>query len=161
MRPGRGWKQQEVDVVLIQLECRVCGGVKRHHLGRRARALVGLEFATGAMALLGGGLLAARPDGSLLHAELSALADSPFADYRRPGVLLAVLVGGGFIGTGVWQALRAPFARELSILAGAGIVLFEGTELLWLGFQPLEALFAAVGVTVLTLARGLPRDHRF
>jgi len=109
------------------------------------------------MALLGGGLLAARPDGSLLQAKLSDLAHSPFADYRLPGVLLAVLVGGGFVGTGVWQTLRGPFARELSLMAGAGIVVFEGAELLWLGFQPLQALFAAVGVTVLVLAVGLKR----
>ena len=112
------------------------------------------------MALLGGGLLAARPDGSLLHAKISALANSPFPDYRVPGVLLAVLVGGGFVGTGVWQGLRAPLARELSMVAGAGIVLFEGAELLWLGFQPLEAVFAVVGVTVLVLAWGLPTGRR-
>jgi hypothetical protein len=124
-------------------------GSKRTALTRRERALVGVEVATGAMALVGGGLLVARPDGSLLQAKLSALAGSPFADYRVPG-------GGGFIGTGIWQATRSPFARELSIVAGAGIVVFEGAELLWLGFQPLEAVFAAVGVTVLALAVGLP-----
>jgi hypothetical protein len=131
-------------------------GSKRTALTRRERALVGVEVATGAMALVGGGLLVARPDGSLLQAKLSALAGSPFADYRVPGVLLAALVGGGFIGTGIWQATRSPFARELSIVAGAGIVVFEGAELLWLGLQPLEAVFAAVGVTVLALAVGLP-----
>jgi hypothetical protein len=131
-------------------------GWKRTPLTRRERALVGVELATGAMALVGGALLVARPDGSLLQAKLSALAASPFADYRVPGVLLAVLVGGGFVGTGIWQATRSPFARELSIVAGAGIVVFEGAELMWLGFQPLEAVFAAVGVTVLALAVGLP-----
>jgi hypothetical protein len=135
-------------------------GRRRSALGPRERALVGVELATGAMALLGGTLLAVRPDGSLLQADLSALASSPFPDYRLPGVLLAVLVGGGFVATGVWQARRAPFARELSVVAGAGIVLFEGAELLWLGFQPLEAVFAAVGVTVLALAAGLRRNER-
>jgi hypothetical protein len=131
-------------------------GLERTALSRRERALVRVELATGAMALLGGGLLAARPDGSPLQAKLSALSGSPFPDYRMPGLLLAVLVGGGFVGTGIWQATRSPFARELSIVAGAGIVVFEGAELMWLGFQPLEAVFAAVGVTVLALAVGLP-----
>jgi hypothetical protein len=112
-----------------------------------------VELATGALALLGGGLLAAKPDGSLLKADVSALAKSPFSDYRLPGVLLAGLVGGGFVATAVCQARRASFARELSMLAGAGIVVFEGAELLWLGFQPLEAVFAAVGVVVFVLAR--------
>src|SRR5215213_7182291 len=78
-------------------------GRRRSALGPRERALVGVELGTGAMALLGGALLAVRPDGSLLHAEVSALANSPFRDYRLPGVLLAVLVGGGFVGTGLWQ----------------------------------------------------------
>jgi hypothetical protein len=126
----------------------------------RERALVGVELGTGIMALTGGVLLAVRPDGSLLQADMSALAGSPFFDYRMPGVLLAVLVGGGYVGTGVWQALGRPFARELSLLAGAGIILFEGAELVWLGFQPLEAVFAAVGVAVLALAWGLPPGRR-
>jgi hypothetical protein len=139
--------------------------ITRHRHERRVvrgreRALVGVELGTGITALTGGVLLAARPDGSLLQAEISALASSPFSDYRVPGVLLAVLVGGGFIGTGVWQALGGLFARELSLLAGAGIIVFEGAELVWLGFQPLEAVFAAVGIAVLALAWGLPRGRR-
>jgi hypothetical protein len=91
---------------------------------------------------------------------MSALAGSPFSDYRLPGVLLAVLVGGGFVGAGLWQALGRSFSRETSLLAGAGIIVFEGAELAWLGFQPLEAVFAAVGVVVLALAWGLPRGRR-
>jgi hypothetical protein len=50
--------------------------------------------------------------------------------------------------------------------AGAGLVCFEAAELAWIGFQPLEAVFAAVGVIVLGLAWHLPRTqprpgHRF
>ena len=36
--------------------------------------------------------------------------------------------------------------------AGAGLVCFEAAELAWLGFQPLEAVFAVVGVMVTGLA---------
>jgi hypothetical protein len=132
----------------------------RSDLAGRERALVGVELATGVMALVGGALLAAEPDGSLLQADISALASSPFSDYRLPGLLLAAFVGGGFVGTALWQARGGALARELSVVAGAGIVVFEGAELVWLGFQPLEAVFAAVGVTVLALAWGLPR-HRW
>jgi hypothetical protein len=74
--------------------------------------------------------------------------------------LLAALVGGGFVATGVWQAVGGSLARELSLLAGTGIIVFEGAEVVWLGFQPLEAVFAAVGVAVVTLAWGLPRGRR-
>ena len=43
------------------------------------------------------------------------------------------------------------------MIAGAGLVFFEVAELGWIGFQPLEAVFAAVGVSVVGLAWRLPR----
>jgi hypothetical protein len=70
---------------------------------RRERLLIGLELFTGVAGLIGGLLLVARPDGSLLSAKVSALAGSPFSNWRVPGVFLATLVGGGFLGTGLWQ----------------------------------------------------------
>jgi hypothetical protein len=51
------------------------------------------------------------------------------------------------------------YARELSIAAGVGLVCFEAAELGWIGFQPLEAAFAAVGVIIIGLARRLPRTQ--
>jgi hypothetical protein len=119
--------------------------------------LIGLELVTGVAGAVGGVLLVARPDGSLLQAKLSALAGSPFADWRIPGVLLATLVGGGFVATGLWQWRGGWHARELSLLAGLGLVAFEGAELAWIGFQPLEAVFGAVGLAVMGLAWRLPR----
>jgi hypothetical protein len=74
-------------------------------------------------------LLAAAPDGSLLRADPATLADSPFSDWRVPGVLLAGLVGGGFLLAGWWQWRGHRYARELSMAAGAGLVCFEAAEL--------------------------------
>ena len=111
-----------------------------------------MELATGAMALAGGTLLAVAPDGSLLRADPSVLAGTPFTDWRVPGLLLAALLGGGFSLTGWWEHGNRRHARELSIFAGAGLVAFEAAELGWIGFQPLEAVFAVVGVTVIVLA---------
>jgi hypothetical protein len=125
---------------------------------RPRRVLVGLELFTGATALVGGLLLAIAPDGSLLAADPAALAGSPFADYRWPGVLLATLVGVGYLVTGVWQARSGVGARALSVFAGAGLVVFEASELLWLGFQPLEAALAAIGATVALLAALAPSE---
>jgi hypothetical protein len=124
---------------------------------RRQRTLVGLELFTGVAGAIGGLLLVAEPDGSLMDAKLSALAGSPFSDWRIPGVLLATLVGGGFLVAGLWQWRDGWHARELSLLAGLGLVAFEAVELVWIGFQPLEAVFGGVGVVVAGLAWRLPR----
>ena len=115
-------------------------------------ALVALAYVTAFTALAGGVMLGVRPDGSLLQAKLSALYGSPFSDWRVPGILLAVLVGGGFLLTAEWQRRRLLHARELSIFAGVGLIAFEVTEWVWIGFQPLEAVFGLVGVAVTVLA---------
>jgi hypothetical protein len=132
-------------------------GLRRPGVGRRA--LVALELATGVAGLVGGVLLAVAPDGSLLQADPATLAGSPFSDWRVPGVLLAGLAGGGFLLAGWWQWRGHRYARELSMAAGAGLVCFEATELAWLGFQPLEAVFAVVGVTIVILAWRTPRTQ--
>jgi hypothetical protein len=119
---------------------------------RRRKFLARLEWATGAAALIGGGLLLAAPDGSLLHADLAVLADSPFTDWRLPGGLLAAFVGGGFLAAGTWEWRAGRHARELSIVAGVGLIGFELAEWVLIGFQPLEAVFAAVGAAVAGLA---------
>jgi hypothetical protein len=127
---------------------------------RRVRVLAGLELFTGATAFAAGGLLAVAPDGSLLAADPAALVNSPFGDYRWPGIFLATLVGGGFLLTGAWQWRDGRGARALSVLAGFGLIVFEAAELLWLGFQPLEALMALVGAAVVVLAMPAPRRRR-
>jgi hypothetical protein len=124
--------------------------------GEAGRALAALELVTGVTGLLGGVLLAAAPDGSLLRADPATLAGSPFSDWRVPGVLPAGLVGGGFLLAG-WRQWRGHrYACELSMAAGAGLVCFEAAELAWLGFQPLEGVFAVVGGTVVMLAWHTP-----
>ena len=121
-------------------------------MSRRTTVLAGVEIGTGVLAVAGGLLLAIAPDGSLMKADPTALAGSPFSDYRVPGVLLATLVGGGYLLAGAWQWRDGRGARALSIVAGVGLVAFETTELLWLGFQPLELAFALVGAAVAATA---------
>jgi hypothetical protein len=123
------------------------------------RILVTLELVTGVTGLAGGVLLAAAPDGSLLRTDPATLAGSPFTDWSAPGVLLAGLVGGGFLLAGWRQWRGRGHARELSMTAGAGLGCFEAAELAWLGFQPLEAVFAVAGVIVVLLAWSTPRPQ--
>ena len=118
----------------------------------RRRWLVGLETVTGVAAVVGGVLLAARPDGSLLRADAAALAGSPFDDWRAPGVLLASLVGAGMLSAAAVALRDRQRGAWVSVAAGTGLVLFEAFELAWLGPQPLEAVFALVGAAIATLA---------
>src|SRR5689334_16830541 len=89
---------------------------RRAQAARRVprRGLAGVELATGAAALSGGLLLAAGPDGSLLHADPQVLAGAPFADWRVPGLLLTTLVGGGYLIAGCWQWRGSRGARTAS-----------------------------------------------
>jgi hypothetical protein len=128
--------------------------------GNVRRTLIVAELVTGAAGVAGGVLLVAVPGGSLLRADPAVLAGTPFPDWRVPGVLLATLVGGGFLLAGYWQWRNYRHARELSLLAGAGLIAFEAVELAWIGFQPLEAVFAVVGVSVMGLAARRPRRQR-
>ncbi len=122
--------------------------------------LLTLEVITSLAALVGGTLLALAPDGKLMAANPTVLDGSPFDDWRIPGLLLGLLVGGGFaVAAGaVWFCSR--YARPLSMTAGFGLVLFELVELGWLGFHPLQAVFGIVGATALVLAARLPEYAR-
>jgi hypothetical protein len=46
--------------------------------------------------------------------------------------------------------------RALSMAAGAGLVCLGAAELAWIGCQPLGAVFALVGVTIVGLAWRMP-----
>jgi hypothetical protein len=119
---------------------------------RSRRILVTAELLTGGSALLCGGLLAIRPDGSLLGLPTSVLDEGPFTDWRLPGLLLGGLVGAGYLTAGTWEQRRYQGSRELSVFAGLGLICFEAVEWRWLGFHPLQAVFMAVGAAVAGLA---------
>jgi hypothetical protein len=119
---------------------------------RHRYRFLAVEVMTAVLALAGGILLVVAPDGSLLQADPAALAGSPFSTWRVPGLLLAVLVGGGYALAAVMTAAHWRWARPLAGIAGAGLVAFEAFEMAWLGPQPLELLFAAVGAYVLQSA---------
>ncbi|MEB7504881.1 hypothetical protein [Arthrobacter koreensis] len=119
---------------------------------RAEKMLIGLELTTGAAALASGVLLAARPDGSFLHAGPGVLRRTPFRDWRLPGILLAAGCGGGYLAAGALQILRHPAAPFVSGAAGAALAGLEVWEVAVIEFQPLEALYAAVGGAVAALA---------
>ncbi len=133
-----------------------------------ARALGAAELFIGATAVAGGVLLAIRPDGSLMAADPAVLRGTPFADWRVPGLLLASLVGGGFLATGVAELRRARAATALSLAAGAGLAAFEAVQFRLIGAHVLQGVMAAAGLGVVALAlaragrrrRPAPGDRR-
>ena len=126
---------------------------------RARRVLVTMELLTGGSALLSGGLLAIRPDGSWLGLPTQVLVGGPFADWRLPGLLLGALVGVGFLTAGTLERGRYRRSGQVSFLAGAGLIAFEAVEWRWLGFHPLQPVFMVVGACVVGLAvAGLRSD---
>ena len=119
---------------------------------RAERVLLGLLAFTGVAAIIGGVLLAIRPNGSFLRAKLSALEGTPFTDWRVPGILLATLVGGGGLMAAAWLLTRGWRAREFACLYALGLLGFEIAEWAWIGLQPLEVVFGLVAFAILALA---------
>jgi hypothetical protein len=120
------------------------------------KSLLALEVVTASTAVIGGLLLIAAPDGHLLRAGRSVLVGSPFEDWRVPGILLLTLVGVGFGVVAVAEWRNTWSARLLGAVGGAGLVLFESFEWLWLGFQPLQAVFLLVGAAVVLMSTARP-----
>lgn len=129
-------------------------------MGAAAALLLALEIVVAVSALVGGALLAARPDGSWLDADPAALDGTPFRDWRWPGVLLFVLVGCTFAALAVSDVRGVPGAVEAAIAAGMGLIAFELVELAWLGPHVLQALVSAMGVLIVALATRLTRRRR-
>jgi hypothetical protein len=130
--------------------------VDASHRDGAERGLLAILFFTGLSAIVGGVLLIVRPDGSLLQASESALASTPFTDWRIPGVLLTILVGLGGVGTAGWILIQRPGSRALVYIYATGLLIFEIIEWARLGFQPLEGMFGliAVGIFYLGSASG-------
>lgn len=140
---------------LVEVERWRSPGARRN---RGRTTLLTLEALTGVAALVGGALLVISPAGRLLAADTEVLAGSPFSDWLVPGVLLMLLVGGGFVVTAIAVWIGARRARQLSIVAGVGLVLFELVEFAWIGFHPLQVVFGVVGTAIAVVAIRLPKE---
>jgi len=126
----------------------------------RRKLLFGIEALVGGAAVAGGVLLTAAPDGHLLAADPAVLMGTPFADYLVPGILLALLVGGGGLVVAALTGRRARYARACAVLYATGVVAFEGVEYSLIGWQPLQAVIGALGLAMLLLALTAPSALR-
>jgi hypothetical protein len=75
-------------------------------------------------AILGGTMLALRPDGSLLRASPSLLRHTPFTSFLTPGLLLMIVVGLGNALAGAAVARETRLAPFLAYFAGGALLVY-------------------------------------
>lgn len=121
---------------------------------------LGLLEATAAGALYGGWQLMTDPTGGKLGMSTALLADSPFADFLWPGVLLFVLIGLGSIAATVW-VMRQWYNYSIAImLVGALLTGWIGIQILLIReFHWLQALFGGIGVVLFAAGAWLRRER--
>jgi hypothetical protein len=119
---------------------------------KRNRTLIAVEMFTGLGAIAGGVAFIVRPDGAILHMPTTYLVRSPFADYLVPGLLLALVVGGGMLGAALLLLWGRPYAAEAAIVPGGALVIFEIVEYSVIGFNAMQVIFGLLGVIVFVLA---------
>ena len=105
----------------------------------------------GVGAIFGGyGLLS---DAEGLGVRRAWLEGSPFPDYRVPGLVLLVLIGGGMLTTGVLALRRSRFAGPAALAMGAALLLWGLVETVTIGYQgSAQLLLLAVFVLAPALA---------
>jgi hypothetical protein len=105
---------------------------------------------------LGGGLvLMIAPRGEIMPLPLAALAGSPFDTYFVPGLILFTIIGLGPLVAAVLTWARHPVAPFLAVVVGAGLLIWVAVEVAIIGYSnepPLQAIYALLGVAILTLA---------
>jgi hypothetical protein len=101
--------------------------------GRARWVVAGIAGLVGVGALYGGvGLLV---DAESLGAEQSWLDGSPFPDYRVPGVVLLVVIGGGMLATALAALRRSRFAGLAALAMGLMLLVWGLVETLTIGYQ--------------------------
>jgi hypothetical protein len=110
----------------------------------------------GLSGLAGGVGLIGDPTGAALSIPQEWLMDSPFRDYRVPGLIL--LTGLGVlplvVAGAVWSAAR--WALAASLLIGLMLVVWIGVQISIVGYQaspPLQAVYGSLGLVIAALTR--------
>ena len=121
------------------------------------KTILGLEAFTAICAVVGGALLVAKPDGSLLHLDI-ALARGVFASWLIPGALLVGL--GGLQATAAAVMVKGSrYDTALSAFAGAMLTLWIAAQVVFIGLGSAQQfLFAAIGFAIFSLAMELVHE---
>jgi hypothetical protein len=104
-------------------------------------------------AVLSGLIMISNPDGGVLNLPLSLLDNTPFINYKLPGILLTVLVGGINL-IAVFLNLQRHSARYNWALAG-GVVITGWIiiQMILIGaFHWLHILYLVVGIFIILIS---------
>ena len=118
-------------------------------------AVAGLLGCLGVAAVAAGLGFVADPDGSGIGIPQEWLAGSPFATYRVPGAILALM--GALSLASAWLQLRArPAAPWWSGTAASGYVIWIVAQAAWMGSfrHPMQTILQAL-VLLAAIATGL------
>ena len=110
--------------------------------------LIGLLVLQSLGGIAGGGALAAKPDGSLLKMPLSYIEDSPFHDYRVPGLLLLLVLGVFPLVVAIGLLRRRPWAWFGAFAVGCGLIIFETVEYEVIGYNVQQPIWGSVGALI-------------
>lgn len=138
--------------------------------------LILLNAFLGISALIPGGAFIIAPDGHLLQMPISVLKNSPFSDFRLPGLLLFVFIGiyPVFVAfslwkrpTWLWPDIVNPFKHfhwswAGSLAAGVILIVWILTEVQFMSVAFLHVFYFALGILILlvTLLRNVRAYYR-
>lgn len=136
------------------------GAADRHKRPALVWVLFGLLVLQAVGAIAGGGALAIKPGGDLLKMPLSYIEDSPFHDYRIPGLLLLLVLGVFPLVVAVGLLQRRPWAWFGAFAVGCGLIIFELVEHQVIGYNVQQPIWGSIGglIALVSLAPSVQRE---
>lgn len=130
------------------------GAADHHRRPALTWVLFGLLVSQALGGIAGGGALAIKPRGDLLKMPLSYIEDSPFHDYRVPGLLLLLVLGIFPLVVALGLLQRRPWAWFGAFAVGSGLIIFELVEYGVIGYNVQQPIWGSIGglIAVVSLA---------
>jgi hypothetical protein len=136
------------------------GAADRRRRPALSSVLFGLLVVQALGGIAGGAALAVRPNGDLLKMPLSYIEDSPFHDYRIPGLLLLLVLGVFPLAVAIGLLQRRPWAWFGAFAVGCGLIIFELVEYGVIGYNVQQPVWGSIGalIALVSLAPSVQRD---
>jgi hypothetical protein len=124
------------------------GAADRHRRPALTWVLFGLLVLQALGGIAGGAALAIKPKGDLLKMPLSYIEDSPFHDYRVPGLILLLVLGVFPLVMAIGLLQRRPWAWFGAFAVGCGLIIFELVEYEVIGYNAQQPIWGSIGALI-------------